>query len=485
MALAANEEKPMITNKLFSLALAALAAAALTGAAVSPAAAAPPSNDFFANAAVVTTFPFSATVVMTEATNEGGEPFYCNYSTQTVWYRFTAASNGWYGADTQGSPLYGTGVTVYRDAGGGISGLNELGCSYYDGTVVFRAIAGSTYYIQGEAPCCGYTGSIKVNIAQVPPPVPIAYFYYYPYDPSIFDTVQFQDNSYDPGQIGILNRAWDYGDGTTGAGSYVSHRYAADGNYNVRLEVTTIDGRVADTTRTVAVRTHDVAITRFKTPESAALGQTRSISVGVSSSRYPESVQVQLYKSAPGGYQNFVLVGALHQFVPVRSSNRTTDFDFSYTFSNEDATLGKVTFMAQASLDTARDALAADNQAISSPVKINKNGQTLTGNGVAQTEADPLPAVPQASPLALLAVTPNPTRVGDLAIRLSLASDAAATLEVLDIAGRSVMKRNLNKFGAGVHVMSVTFDRRPEPGIYLVLLTQDGRSVSSKIGILK
>ena len=82
-------------------------------------------------------------------------------------------------------------------------------------------------------------------------------------------------------------------------------------------------------------------------------------------------------------------------------------------------------------------------------------------------------------------MTPNPARVGDLAIRLSLASDAAATLEVVDVAGRSVMKRNLNKLGSGVHEMSVTFDRRPEPGVYLVLLTQDGRSVSSKIGILK
>jgi hypothetical protein len=147
--------------------------------------------------------------------------------------------------------------------------------------------------------------------------------------------------------------------------------------------------------------------------------------------------------------------------------------------------LGKVTFFATASLDTARDALQGDNQAISAPVKVNKGGATSAGGGPGQAEADPPLPQFQSSPLALLAVTPNPTRVGNLAIRLSLASSEAATLEVLDIAGRSVMKKNLNKFEAGVHEMSVTFDRRPEPGIYMVRLSQGMESVSSKLSVLK
>jgi hypothetical protein len=478
-----KEENRMFQSKHFRFVPAALALAALIGWPASPAQAAPPPNDYFANATVVSVFPFSATVTITEATTEGGEPFYCNYSYQTVWYRFTPAAAAWFGVDTQGSALFGTGATVYRDTGGGIFGLSQIGCSNYNGTIVFRAQAGSTYYVQAEAPCCGYAGSLNVNIAQVPAPLPIAYFYFYPYDPSAFDMVQFQDNSYDPGQIGITGRTWTFGDGATGTGSFVSHRYAADGDYNVRLEVTTGDGRVADTTRVVSVRTHDVAITRFKVPQTGAVGQNKPISVGVSSSRYPESVQVQLYKSVPGGFQSYVLVGSLHLYVPVRNSNQTTDFDFSYTFTSDDGALGKVTFLATAILDTARDALQGDNQAISPPVKVNKGGATGAGGGPAQAETDP--PLPQVQSLALLAVTPNPTRVGNLAIRLSLASSEAATLEVLDIAGRSVMKRNLNKFEAGVHEMSVTFDRRPEPGIYMVRLSQGMESVSSKLSVLK
>lgn len=38
--------------------------------------------------------------------------------------------------------------------------------------------------------------------------------------------------------------------------------------------------------------------------------------------------------------------GTLTQFVPVHKSNRTTGFDFSYTFTGEDARIGKVTFKA-------------------------------------------------------------------------------------------------------------------------------------------
>jgi PKD domain-containing protein len=475
----------MFQPKQFRFVSAALTLVALIGWTMSPAQAAPPPNDNFSGATVVSVFPFSATVTITEATQEGGEPFYCGYSYQTIWYRFTPASTAWFGVDTQGSALFGTGATVYRDNGGGLFGLSQVACSNYNGTALFRALAGATYYVQAMGPCCGYSGSMNVNIGQVPPPVPVAYFYSYPYDPSIFDTVQFQDNSYDPGQIGIANRAWNFGDGTTGTGSFPTHRYAADGDYNVRLEVTTVDGRTADTTRVISVRTHDIAITRFRVPQTGAVGQNKQISVGVNSARYPETVQVQLYKSVPGGFQGFALVGSLHLYVPVRNSNQTTDFDFSYTFTSEDGVLGKVTFLAVATPDTARDALTGDNQAISSPVKVNKGGGGPAGGGPAQAETDPPMPEIQSSPLALLGVTPNPTRVGNLSIRLSLASNQAATLEVLDIAGRSVMKRNLNKFEAGVHEMNVTFDRRPEPGIYMVRLSQGMESVSSKVSVLK
>lgn len=63
-------------------------------------------------------------------------------------------------------------------------------------------------------------------------------------------------------------------------------------------------------------------------------------------------------------------MGTLSQYVPVR--NREVRFDFTYTFTTEEARIGKVTFKAVAELIDAHDALPADNEANSSPVKVKK-----------------------------------------------------------------------------------------------------------------
>jgi hypothetical protein len=133
--------------------------------------------------------------------------------------------------------------------------------------------------------------------------------------------------------------------------------------------VWTYDGRQASTMVPVYVETHDVAITRFKVPNAASAGQTRQIVVGVNNKQYDEFVYVELYKSGPGGY--FEFIGSLNLFVPTRPSNRTTDFKFSYTFTPEDAAIGKVTFRAVANIQGHRDALQADNEAISAPTKVH------------------------------------------------------------------------------------------------------------------
>ncbi len=114
---------------------------------------------------------------------------------------------------------------------------------------------------------------------------------------------------------------------------------------------------------------HDVTITRFSVPQSARSGQTRPITVELTNKRYTETVEVQLWKSTPGGY---VLVDSRVQNVPVRPGNRTTVFNFSYTFTNEDVALGKVTFRAVANLIDVRDALPLDNEAIALPCKVTK-----------------------------------------------------------------------------------------------------------------
>ena len=110
-------------------------------------------------------------------------------------------------------------------------------------------------------------------------------------------------------------------------------------------------------------------VTRFATPNAASSGQTRRIVVSLNSKRYAETVEVQLFRSVPGGFQQF---GSLTQFVPMNPKNGTTEFAFSYTFTGDDAQIGKVTFRAVAVVAGVRDALPADNEAIASPTKVSR-----------------------------------------------------------------------------------------------------------------
>ena len=318
-----------------------------------------PSNDDFANATAISSLPFSDSVDTAGASVEADEPSpSCFGADHTIWYAFTPAASGSYTASSNAS------LAAYT--GSSLGALSEVGCRYYGGPLTFHVQAGTTYYLQ-ESDSGGLL-QFGLDVAANP----VASFGYYPGDPSVFDSVGFYDQSYDPGGNSFSSEVWHFGDGATASnpGCCPTHEYAKDGDYTVELDVTTTDGRTASTQQVIHVRTHDVSIAKVTVPQTASVGQTRGISVGLTNSRYPETVQVQLLKSvAGGGWQQ---VGALTQYVPVRGANRTTSFTFNYTFAPEDAALGKVSFQAVATVQGARDAFLADNTFISLPTKVTK-----------------------------------------------------------------------------------------------------------------
>ena len=197
-------------------------------------------------------------------------------------------------------------------------------------------------------------------------PAAQASFFYSPFDPSSLDTVAFFDFSND--LAGIASRNWTLGDGFTSTAPSFGHRFAADGSYSAKLDITTTDGRTASNTQTVPVKTHDVAITGLSVPSKAQAGRTKQLSVAVNNSRYPETVTVSIRRSVPGA--GFEEVGQVTQGVPARAARRTTSFEVSYTFSDQDAQLGKVTFQAVATLVTARDANPSDNTVIAPATRV-------------------------------------------------------------------------------------------------------------------
>ena len=97
--------------------------------------------------------------------------------------------------------------------------------------------------------------------------------------------------------------------------------------------------------------------------------------------------------------------------------------------------------------------------------------QHVRGNG----ELGEVPvAVPDESSfgLALESPRPNPTRAGAMVMRFTLPSDAAASLEMFDVAGRRLITREVGSLGAGHHAVDLTGGRRPGAGVYFVRLVQ-------------
>lgn len=330
----------------------------------------PPANDSFAQAMPVTALPFQLQEDLIAATTEPGEPTpSCGQPPQaTVWFAFTPSTSGSYAVSLNTpSPEIG----IYT--GSALGSLVQVACSTSFSLLTFHADAGTTYYLQiGTAASQG--SSAFVFLEAIPPPS--VQFGFNPFDPSIFDTITFSPFAFDPVGAGFGPDHWSFGDGTTAIGPpggccpYTTHKYAADGDYTVTLVSTTLDGRSGSATQVVHVRTHDVGISKLIVPQSARVGQTRAISVGVSNSRYPETVRVDLYKNATFGFQP--PVGSLTLPVPAAGANKTTTFDINYTFTADDGAAGKVTFEAVATIIGARDAIPSNNQVNSLATKVSK-----------------------------------------------------------------------------------------------------------------
>jgi hypothetical protein len=319
----------------------------------------PPANDNFSSATQISALPFSDTVDTTDATVEPGEPTSscpgAGPPVGSVWYSLTPATSESVTASSQSS--FFSELAAYT--GASVGHLTPIGCttSGFGGGLAIHVDAGTTYYFQAARDGAGPGGQLTFTIDVTP--APQAFFQLVPSDPSIFDTVQFLDGSFDPAGIGIHSEAWNFGDGTTGAGTNPTHQYAADKDYTVTLTITTTDGRTATTSQLIPVSTHDVTITAFKVPASARPGNTGSITVAVSNKRYPETVQVQLRKgNVQGGFDP---IATMTLPVPVMTGKHITTFTFRYTFTQGDASVGKVTFEAVATIQGARDALPADN----------------------------------------------------------------------------------------------------------------------------
>ncbi len=95
----------------------------------------------------------------------------------------------------------------------------------------------------------------------------------------------------------------------------------------------------------------------------------------------------------------------------------------------------------------------------------------------------PVPESPPAR-LAIDEVRPNPS-TSLPGIVYSLDGWTPARLELVDVAGRAILARDLGSPGPGRHELSLGSATPPPPGIYWARLSQSGRSVTTKVTIMR
>lgn len=119
----------------------------------------------------------------------------------------------------------------------------------------------------------GRSDSTIKSVTVVSGGTPSATFTFSPSSPNLGDTVFFNAGaSTAPAGRNIVSYAWNYGDGSTGAGSTVSHGYDVAGAYRVSLTVTDDRGAVGTSTQTVTVATSQPTALFVFSPSMPAVG---------------------------------------------------------------------------------------------------------------------------------------------------------------------------------------------------------------------
>jgi hypothetical protein len=159
---------PSTRHLMLRLVVAATIGLALV-AVVAPTALAQPANDNFADASVIPSLPFNASVDITQATlEEPDEPRPCGVQ-ESVWYAIIPAADAVLQLDTSGSSFSDTVLVIYRQDGSGFGGLSLRDCNTFASRLTLGVEAGQTYYIQGGS-IFGDGGDLHVNLAVYPPP---------------------------------------------------------------------------------------------------------------------------------------------------------------------------------------------------------------------------------------------------------------------------------------------------------------------------
>jgi hypothetical protein len=104
--------------------------------------------------------------------------------------------------------------------------------------------------------------------------------------------------------------------------------------------------------------------------------------------------------------------------------------------------------------------------------------------GIMRFTAETWIYVTQQFELALAGARPNPS-AGRMNVAFSLRDASPASLAMLDVAGRAVMRREVGSLGPGRHVVTMEPEARLASGLYWLRLTQGGRSLLARAVVIR
>ena len=146
-------------------------------------------------------------------------------------------------------PVGGTSpYAVGWDFGDGSSSTGASVVHTFTSAQAFTVIETAT---DSSSPSQSTTSSNSVNVLAAPPPPLSTGFTFLPSSPSANSPVSF--TALTSGGIAPYTYSWDFGDGSSGSGSSISHVYSVSGGYTIGLRVSDSDGVTVSVSAVVLV----------------------------------------------------------------------------------------------------------------------------------------------------------------------------------------------------------------------------------------
>jgi hypothetical protein len=115
---------------------------------------------------------------------------------------------------------------------------------------------------------------------------------------------------------------------------------------------------------------------------------------------------------------------------------------------------------------------------------VNGNVEAAPASPDATTQSTTAVGDRMATGLSLEGARPNPA-IGALSVAFTLPSKEAATLELIDIAGRRLARKDVGLLGPGSHLVALSPSPTPRAGLYFLRLTQGGRVLHARVAMIR